>query len=179
MPFDVHKCFMPECYLDTNLVEVLLECQDAVNHKKGNSSVIEAMAGDRMKDNFVVGLIDDDKVKVKRLEEFKKIERLWKQGLKMFKHPDKSQYVIQVSPAIEKWLLNECVKGGISPEEYSLPTELEGLRALKGLSQRKDERFRKLFRSMLENEKCDEIKELKRWLIFLRETNYKTNLDLL
>ena len=49
MPFDVYKCFMPECYLDTNLVEVLLNKPYTVNHKKGNSSIVKAMESDRLK----------------------------------------------------------------------------------------------------------------------------------
>jgi hypothetical protein len=153
---------MPECFLDTNLVEVLLECVDAVNHKKGNSSVI-----------------DDDKVKVKGLNEFDKIERLWKSGLKLFRYPGRNHYVVQLSPAIERWLLNECSKGGINLSEYGLPENLKGLEKMKGLSQRKDEKFKRLFKDMLKKDKCNEMIELKRWLLFFKENNYKTNLDLL
>ncbi len=179
MLFDVYKCFIPECFLDTALVEVLLECSNAANHKKGNSTVIKMMGEQRMGGNFIIAVIDDDKVKVKELEEFDKIKRLWQKGLKLFKHPAKSHFIIQLSPAIEQWLLNECNKGKVDLTYYGLPTDLRGLKSMKGLSQRKDERFKKLFRAMLKNDKCDEIIELKRWLVFFRENNYKTNIDLL
>ncbi len=43
MPFDVYKAFIPECFLDTNLVEVLLNKPLSVNHKKGNSTVAVQM----------------------------------------------------------------------------------------------------------------------------------------
>jgi hypothetical protein len=170
---------MPECFLDTSLVEVLLECSDAVNHKKGNSSVIKIMSEGRLRNNFVVAVIDDDKVKVKGLEDFVKIEKLCKAGLKFFNHSERNHYIIQLSPAIELWLLNECSKGDVNLSLYDLPGSLKGLRSMKGISQRKDERFKRLFRDMLNNDKCDEIIELKRWLIFFRDNNYNSNLDLL
>lgn len=179
MPFDVYKCFMPECYLDTNLVEVLLNKPYAVNHKKGNSSIVKAMDSDRLKNGFVVALIDDDKVKVKVLENYTKINRLCKTTLKLFKHPQRTHFVIQVAPAIEKWILNECEKGGINLEEFGLPGELSGLRHMKGLSQRNDGRFKNLFKCMADVEACDEIIEMKKWLMFFRDNNIQTNIDLL
>lgn len=181
MPFDVYKCFLPECYLDTTLIEFLFQKSFSVNHKKGNSSIAVAMRNSRLKDMFAVGVIDDDKVKLKELELFNKVERLSKRNLKLFRKPDSHHYFIQICPALEKWILNECLKGGINTadEKYNLPTTLKGLIDLKGLTQRNEIRFKMLFKDMLENEHCDEIIELKRWLLFLKENNYNTNLDLL
>jgi hypothetical protein len=132
-------------------------------------------------DMFAVGIIDDDKVKVKDLDSFNKVDRLTTNGLKFFKHPNRHHYLIQICPALEKWILKECEKGNINiaDEKYKLPISLKGLTYLKGLTQRNDERFKMLFRDMLENERCDEIIELKRWLLFLKENNYNTNLDFL
>lgn len=179
MPFDVYKCFIPECYLDTNLVEVLLEKPDAVNHKKGSTTIAARMKEPRLADSFVVASIDDDKRKLKELDEFLKIERLWRNGLKLFKHPVRKHYFIQLSPAIERWILIESAKGEIRLEDYGLPGDIRGLKGMKSLSQRRDTRFGNLFRDMLKNEKCDEIIELKRWLIFFRDNNYNSNIDLL
>lgn len=179
MSFDIHSSFIPECYLDTNLVETLLKVSDSVNHRKGNSNVVKQMEEVRFENSFLVALIDDDKIKVKAIEGYKKIERLSTKGLKLFKHPDKKHYLIQLSPAIEKWLISECLKGEINPVEHGLPENLAGWRSLKGRAQRNDEKFKELFRKMLKNEKCDEIIELKRWLEFFRDNNYNSNLDLL
>ncbi|MGN6490799.1 MAG: hypothetical protein ACTHLE_02285 [Agriterribacter sp.] len=170
---------MPECFLDTNLVEALLNKPNAVNHKKGNSSIINAMENERLRDGFVVALIDDDKVKVKALEGYIKIDRLWKATLKLFKHPERNHFVIQVSPAIEKWIITECAKGNINMQEFGLPADLNGLRRMKGLTQRNDDRFKELFKRMLSVKACDEIIEMKRWLIFFRDNNIQTNIDLL
>lgn len=181
MLFDVYKCFLPECYLDTLLVEVLLDKQFSVNHKKGNSSVATVMEYGPLKDGFAVGIIDEDKIRLKELDTFVEVERLNKKGLKIYIHPKRKHFFIQICPAIEKWILKECDKAciDIASEEYKLPNTLKGLKAMKGLVQRSDERFERLFRDMQNNKSCDELVELKRWLLFLKEDNYNTNLDLL
>jgi hypothetical protein len=179
MLFDVYKCFMPECFLDTNLLEVLLERSNSVNHKKGNSSVAAEMDKEGLKDNFIVGIIDNDKVRVRKLDEFDLVGRLSKNGIAIYKHPSNKHYFIQLSPAIEQWVLNECKKGELDLANYDLPSTLKPLRALKGLTQRNDARFRRLFKDMLKKENCDEIIELKRWLVFLRDNNSNSDIDLL
>lgn len=152
---------MPECFLDTNLVEVLLNKQDSVNHKKGNSTIALLMR-EKLVDNFVVALIDDDKRKLKELNDFNKVDRLCRNGLKLFNHPARKHYIIQISPALEKWILTECDKGSINLKGYGIPVSIKELKALKGISQRKDARFTKLFKDMLQNENCDELIEMRR-----------------
>ena len=75
--------------------------------------------------------------------------------------------------------MKECEKGKINLANYDLPGDFRGLKNMKGFTQRNDQRFKKLFADMLKNEKCDELIELKRWILFLKENNYNTNLDLL
>lgn len=179
MPFDIHSSFIPECYLDSNLVETILKAFNCVNHRKGNSNVVGRMEEERLSDKFLVAVIDDDKVKVKGLEKYTQVGRLSRKGLKVFEHPLKRHFLIQLSPAIERWLINECGKAGINLSEYGFPDTIKGWKNLKNRSQRNDEKFKDLFRLMLKNEKCDEIIELKRWLIFFRDNNYNSNLDLL
>lgn len=169
---------MPECFLDTNLVEVLLNKPDSVNHKKGNSTIAVQMET-KLADNFVVALIDDDKRKLKELDVFEKVERLCRPGLKLYTHPVRKHYFIQLSPAIERWILVECEKSDIKLPDYGLPASIGELKELKGISQRKDARFTKLFGDMLQNEACDEITELRRWLLFFKDNSYNTNIDLL
>ncbi len=136
-----------------------------------------------LKDSFAVGIIDEDKIKLRALDRFTEIKRLSKKGLKLFKHNDINthHYFIQICPAIEKWILDESTKGEIdlADEKYKLPNTLKGLVNLKGLSQRNDQRFKMLFLDMLVNGKCDEIITLKKWLLFLKENNYNSNTDLL
>ena len=181
MLFDVYKCFLPECNLDTILVEVLLHKVFSVNHQKGNSSIAARMKVKYLKNSFAVGIIDEDKIELKALQSFTEITRLTKKGLKIFEHkdPERHHYFIQICPAIEKWILTESKKGEINIKKYNLPDSLSELVALKSLSQRNDQRFKLLFQDMLQNEKCDEIITLRNWLLFLKKNHYNSSLDLL
>ena len=52
---------MPECYVDTNLIEYLIG--DTVSHQHCCSKVVGTMKG-RFADRFAVGIIDEDKVEM-------------------------------------------------------------------------------------------------------------------
>ena len=51
---------IPECYIDTNLIEFLLNAK--VNHQHSCNNVIKAL--NDKKDEFAIGIIDNDKRKV-------------------------------------------------------------------------------------------------------------------
>ena len=61
--------FVPECYVDTNLIESLLET-DGVNHQMGCNNVAKAMESGVLKESFAVGIIDSDKRKLAYAEYF-------------------------------------------------------------------------------------------------------------
>lgn len=144
MRYEVFHSFMPECFLDTNLVEVLLNCNNTVSHKKGNSTTLEAMYQPKLADRFIVAVIDEDKVKLKKLEEFSRVDRLCKAGLKLYKHPKRKHFVIQLSPAVERWTLNQCNLAGIDLTIYGLPNDIRELKKMKSVTQRGDQRFKNL-----------------------------------
>ncbi len=60
---------IPECYIDTNLVETL-SCRDGCNHQKGCNQVAKIMK-EKFADRFAVGIIDADKRTPGYLREFK------------------------------------------------------------------------------------------------------------
>ncbi len=133
----------------------------------------------KLTDNFVVALIDDDKRKLKALDKFDKVVRLCTTGLKLYTHPARQHYFIQISPAIEKWILVEAEKAKINLEDYDLPNNLTELVDLKDRTQRDNKKIHRLFQDMLQNESCSEIRELKRWLIFFRDNHYNSNIEAL
>jgi hypothetical protein len=51
---------VPKCYVDTNLVESLLDT-DGVNDQKGCNTVVNTIKGKVLKDSFAVSVIDLDK----------------------------------------------------------------------------------------------------------------------
>ena len=56
---------IPECYVDTSMVETLLETE-GVNHQKGCFMVASVMDG-KYSDGFAIGVIDFVKKRLERL----------------------------------------------------------------------------------------------------------------
>lgn len=57
---------IPECYIDTNLVETLI-ITDGCNHQKGCNTVVKTMQ-QKFANAFSVGIIDEDKRQVELCE---------------------------------------------------------------------------------------------------------------
>ena len=172
-----NKCVIPECYIDSCLVEVLLVAdRDYVNHHKGNGKVAKEMK-ENFKDDFCLGIIDKDKEPLDYLKEFKakKITEylvLWEQN-------NKKHFIIQIRPVVEKWFLKICEENEISLIEFNLPVELKALlKITKSVGSRKDERFIKLFKKM-KNKNCQAVIDLKNWIEFLKNNKHNSNIDLL
>jgi hypothetical protein len=179
MKIDIDNCFMPECYLDTLLAEVLLKVSYKVNHTKGNNNVALKMQSADFVDGFAVGIIDKDKIEIAYLKEFELIGQLSFDMLKFYAHRNEGRkhFFIVICPAIEKWILTECEAGNVKLEDYSLPGDLKGLRILKDIAQRSDRRFANLFKQMLKQEGCKEIRALQKWLLYLKEKNYQADIN--
>lgn len=172
-----NKCIIPECNIDSCLIEVLLIAdKDYVNHHKGNGKVAREMQ-DNFKNDFCIGIIDEDKEQLDYLRFF----NLKKETnfLKLWKHSDLNQYIIQIRPVIEKWFLKICEENDINLSDFNLPADLKNLlRITKSVNSRKDDRFVKLFKEM-KNKNCQPVIELKNWIEFLKANKYDSNLDLL
>ncbi len=172
-----NKCIIPECYIDSCLVEVLLVAdRDFVNHHKGNGKVAKEMK-ENFGNDFCLGIIDEDKEQLDYLKEFK--EEKVTGYLKLWKHMGKHHYIIQIRPVVEKWILEICKDNEINLADFNLPTDLKALlKITKSVSSRKEERLVKLFKQM-KNKNCSPVIELKNWIEFLKENKHNTNLDLL
>jgi hypothetical protein len=172
-----NKCIIPECYIDSCLVEVLLVAdKDYVNHHKGNGKVAKEMK-ENFDNDFCLGIIDEDKEQLDYLKEFK--EEKVTEYLKLWKHETKHHYIIQIRPVVEKWILGICKSNEINLADFNLPTDLkELLRITKSVGSRKEQRLVKLFKQM-KNKNCHPVIELKNWIEFLKENKHNSNLDLL
>jgi hypothetical protein len=55
---------IPECYIDTNLIETILNIKgyytEGVNHQKGCNTVVKTMNGQKLKNDFALGIVDAD-----------------------------------------------------------------------------------------------------------------------
>ena len=132
---------VPECYVDTNLINVLLN--KACNHPKGCATVCKTLDA-KLADQFAIAIIDKDKKEPKAVEQFVKIGE--SEHLVVSKHQTRHHYLIQIKPAIESFILDAAEELGINLSDYGLKTELEELRIIsKTITAKKDDRFARLF----------------------------------
>jgi len=164
---------IPECYIDTNLIETILPPQKGYNHQKGAGNVVKLMRG-KLVDKFAVGIIDKDKKQLKYAEEFNK--KIDIGNLLFYQHKTRPHFLIFINPAIEKWIMNNAAAVGISLSDYGLPIELKQLtKVTKKITSKKDANFKKFFRELKKRDAKD-ILVLSRWLNYLKSNPY--NIDL-
>lgn len=166
---------MPECYLDTCLIEVLLQAgKDLANHQKGNGTVAGQMR-EAFDESFCIGIIDEDRKPLHYLKEFDLLTG--KSNLKLWKHDSLHHYIIQFCPVIEKWIMGECVANEISLGTFGLPTDMKRLvKITKSIGSRTDQRFVQLFKSMIRQE-CESLMRLKNWIEHLKQHKYKADIN--
>jgi hypothetical protein len=170
-----NECIIPECYVDSCLVEVLLFAgRNHVNHQKGNGTVAKRIK-EEFSNEFCVGIIDEDRRDLDYLKEFNLgIESA---GLKLWKHKLKHQYIIQIKPVIEQWIINVCENSEISLVQFTLPDEIKSLKKeSKSKESKKDIRFINLFKEMLRKD-CEEVIKLKSWLEYLKKEKYSADIN--
>lgn len=167
---------IPECYVDTALVETIVppDNQRGYNHQMGCSKVATKMQNE-LRDDFAVGIIDKDKREIKYLEEFKLVEQ--KGNLFLYKHSERPHFIIQISPAIERFILCASEETNIDLAEYGLQNNLESLKQkTKKQTSKNDPHLRQLFRE-LKKRKASEVVTLFKWIDYLKKNNYKSQIE--
>lgn len=123
--FDMDLHIIPECYVDTNLIETIVPTGAGFNHQKGCGTVAKVMK-ERFSDDFAVGIIDKDKQQLGYLKEFEIIHTVG--NLTLHKHISRSHYIIQIYPAIERFILNAVEECGLEMGDYDLPSDFSELK---------------------------------------------------
>lgn len=160
---------IPECYIDTNLLETLI-CTAGCNHQKGCNQVAKVMR-EKFADRFAVGIIDADKRKPSYLNEFNEIAA--SQHLKLFRHNVRSHFIILIQPAMDSFILSCAKAGDVNLALYNLsPTLNEFTSQTKNVMSNKDKRFKQLFLAM---ENVDEIRLLKSIISYLINAKYEAS----
>lgn len=159
---------IPECYIDTNLVESLISTEGC-NHQKGCNTVVTIMQK-KFGNEFALGIIDNDKRQVGYVSEFTEIARTASLSLK--KHCSKPHYLIMVSPAMDGFLLKCAEELNISMEEYGYPTQLKEFTSItKSVTSKNNSGFKQLFKAL---NTAPEMIVLKKWLKYLKENQYQS-----
>ena len=168
------QAIIPECYIDTNLVETIAPPQKQYNHQKGCGTVTKVKK-EQFVDRFAVGIIDKDKHEVDYLKEFNEVYT--NGSLILHKHKNKHHYIIQISPAIERFIMTNANKVGLSLEDFGLPSNFERLKKVsKTANSKNDIRFKRLFKALYENG-AEDMHRLSSWIKYLKEHNYKADID--
>lgn len=136
---------IPECYIDTNLVETLV-CHGGCNHQKGCNQVAKIMR-EKFADRFAVGIIDADKRRPGYLTEFREIAS--SEHLRLLRHRSRPHVIILVFPAADGFILSCAESARINMADYGLsPVLKEFTSQTKNVMSNKDVRFKRLFRAM-------------------------------
>lgn len=160
---------IPECYIDTNLVETLV-CQGGCNHQKGCNQVAKVMK-EKFANRFAVGMIDADKRRPGYLNEFREIAS--SEHLKLFRHPVRPHFIVLVSPAADGFILSCAEKLGVDMSDYGLSPELKEFTIqTKNVMSNKDSRFKRLFKSMKGQ---GEIRLLESLISYLVQNTYNSS----
>lgn len=170
-----NSCVIPECYVDSCLIEVLLFAdRNHVNHQKGNGNVANEMK-EKFGNDFSVGIIDEDREPLEYLSEFELINE--SKYLKLWKHGTRNHYLIQIRPVIEKWIIGLCAEYGIFLKNFDLPENwIDLARISKSVTSKRDQRFIKLFKKMREIG-IEPILQLQRWVVYLKENKYNPDIN--
>lgn len=158
---------VPECYIDTNLAEYLLNSH-GVNHQKGCNAVAKKMKESNLKDQFSIGIIDNDKRQHSYVGEFEEIAHT--QHIALLKHKERPHYFVRVSPAMDGFILDCANELGVNLKDYGLPSTLEELtKVTKDVKAKNDTRFKDLFKSL---KKTEEMSKLCSALNYLNDNQY-------
>lgn len=160
---------IPECYVDTNLVETLV-CTSGCNHQKGCNQVAKVMQ-EKFADRFAVGIIDADKRRPSYLNNFTDIAS--SDHIKLLRHSTRPHFIILVHPAIDGFILSCAAHGGVDLTQYGLSSNLKEFTSqTKNVMSNKDSRFKSLFKSM---EDIGEVKLMKSLIAYLVKATYKAS----
>lgn len=152
-----HDEIIPECNIDTNLVETLLKMinlerynydEYIVQHSHGIGEVTRTMQTARnLKDSFALGVVDDDPKVPNYKKEFRELAQ--SPHLKLLKHPEKDHYLLVVSKAMET-LINASAHGqGINPSDYGFPENTKDYKSTtKDESSRSNPNYKNLFKKL-------------------------------
>lgn len=170
------QSIIPECYVDTNLIETLVPPITHYNHQKGCGTVTKVMK-EKFADRFALGIIDKDKNSVDYLIEFNQICDFG--NLLLYKHHIRHHYIIQIFPAIERFILECARKSLINLEDYDLPTEFDKLKKeSKTVNSKNDLRFKILFRD-IKKSGSPEFEKLSNWISYLKKETYQVDINFL
>ncbi|SDF75207.1 hypothetical protein SAMN05216464_12821 [Mucilaginibacter pineti] len=104
------------------------------------------------------------------LKEFNLIHQF--ENLFLHKHQTNHHYIIQISPAIESFLVAGAKAAELSLADFNLPIDFDRLKKVsKSVNSKDDPRFKKLIRGIVKAQ-APEFVKLSNWIKYLKDKNY-------
>lgn len=140
--------FVPECFAETELVKIIFDRIDYLNHAEGIHNVSAILRKQDVENYFNIGLIDNDKKNVPPyFDEFNTIDE--HPSVIFKKHPITNDYVFVAKPAIEAFILSQLSEINKQPSDYHLPNDFKEFRnILKRIKIQQNENYKKMIRDI-------------------------------
>lgn len=168
--------FVPECFFDTVLLKKLLLTNKRIVHRKGCNNVVNDLDSDRLKDSFAVAIIDKDK---RELNYLKQCSILYNHNkVVLLKHVNRNQFVIQLNPPLEKWVIEILDENELAMEDFGYVRAYKKLKKQikDDIDNEGDERLNKLVNAIIKTD-CESIKVIRSFLHYLKNNNYRTDIN--
>jgi len=103
-----------------------LQTKKRLVHRKGCNNVVNDLDSERLKELFAVAIIDKDK---RELDYLKNCTVLYNENkIILWKHKDRLQFVIQLDPPIEDWLITILNENGLRIEDFGYDRDFKKLK---------------------------------------------------
>jgi len=115
-----------ECFTDTELIKTIGFSRRDINHQKSKGTASRAMTK-KYKNRIVVAVIDRDKLgsESNYFQTFKDVRQ--ENNLVQKRHNSETHFLIVFSPALERFLVETAVSAGVTPMEFSMPSNAKAL----------------------------------------------------
>jgi hypothetical protein len=169
---------IPECYIDTTLMEILIPPEKQYNHTKGVPAVVKKMM-EELIDNFAIAVLDKDPdKKQKEIKYFNEFELLIEiNNIRLHRHKNKSRHHYLIfHPPFEDWIISEAKETKLSLESYNLPSQRnELIKITKPPTPNDIPKFKKLFKALKQNN-AKGITLLLQWTDYLISNPYNADI---
>lgn len=160
---------IPECFVDTNLVQILMEIKGA-NHQHSCGQVTNTMQK-TFGDSFSVGIVDNDKRQSKYSQNCNEIAR--SNEIILCKHPNSHHYLVKIVNLMETFIMHCIDELGLSLEELGIPNGIEDLKQYtKDKDSLNNPQLRRILKAVAPAKEMALLKEV---LNYLDSTRYKAS----
>ena len=158
------KRIFPECDADTLLVQ-LIHQRGLPVHCKGIHKVANSLERFTNNTQFVIGLIDNDKMKNQPtfIRKFKVLEENAEQQLTILHLPETEKYIARLNPAFEKLILSAAEVCNIQRAQYGFDSFEKFRNAAKDEGVYDNKNFKKFINAVIEANP-PAIQTLRYWL---------------